>query len=88
MLIIHHLLDFIISTNGLQRGLITHGRYRREVYIAISPLDIPIFVNIITEMVFTIKYGMPSAKYSVGIQPHGFMLVLLMLYSFSKAVPG
>jgi hypothetical protein len=52
----------IISTNGLHRGLITQGRYSNDVYMAISPFDIPIFVNIITEIVFTIKYGMPSAK--------------------------
>ena len=62
MAIIHHLLVFMMSTNGLQRGLITHGRYRRLVYIAISPLDMPILLNMITDILFTMKYGIPSAK--------------------------
>jgi hypothetical protein len=51
----HQRFVLMMSTNGLQRGLMTHGRYRRDVYIAISPFDIPIFVNIITDIVFTMK---------------------------------
>ena len=51
----HHRFVLMISTNGLHKGLITHGRYRRLVYIAISPFDILIFVNMITDMVFTMK---------------------------------
>ena len=60
--IIHQRFVRIMSTNGLQRGLITHGRYSKLVYIAMSPLDIPMFVNMMTDMLLTIKYGIPSAK--------------------------
>jgi hypothetical protein len=67
----------MISTNGLQSGLMTHGRYRRLVYMAISPVDMPMFVNITTDMLFTMKYGIPSAKYSVGIHDHGEFLIML-----------
>jgi hypothetical protein len=59
---IHHLLLFIISTKGLQRGFTTQGRYNMLVKRASSPFGIPIFLNITTEMLFTTKYGMPSAK--------------------------
>ena len=38
----------------------------RLVNKAISPFGTPILVNIITEMLFTIKYGMPCAKYKGG----------------------
>lgn len=46
--------------------------------MAISPLGIPIFVNIITEILFTMKYGMPSAKYRVGIHHHGVFFPVVM----------
>ena len=52
---VHHLLVLKISTNGLQNGLIIHGRYSKLVKNAISPFGTPIFVNIITEMVLTRK---------------------------------
>ena len=52
---VHHLFVLIRSTNGLQNGFITQGRYRREVYQAMLPLSIPIFLNMMTDMVFTIK---------------------------------
>ena len=51
----HHLLVLIMSTNGLQKGLIVHGRYSRLVNSAMSPLGTPILANISTEMLFTIK---------------------------------
>ena len=38
---------------------------------AISPFGTPIFVNIVTDMLLTTKYGIPSAKYRVGIHHHG-----------------
>ena len=71
----HHLFVLMISTKGLHRGFITQGRYRRLVYIAMSPFDIPMFVNIITDIVFTMKYGIPSAKYNVGIHNQGLFLL-------------
>ena len=37
---------------------------------AISPFGTPIFVNIVTDMLFTTKYGIPSAKYTVEINNH------------------
>ena len=52
---IHHLLLRNMSTIGLQSGFSVHGRYRRLVNRAISPLGTPIFVNIVTEMLFTMK---------------------------------
>ena len=81
MAIIHHLLVLIMSTNGLQRGLMTHGRYRRLVYIAISPLDMPMLLNMITDILFTMKYGIPSAKYRVGIHFHG-LFVFFIVHDF------
>ena len=35
-------------------------------------------VNIITEMLFTIKYGMPCAKYKVGTHAHGDMFFCMV----------
>ena len=55
MLMVHQRLVLTISTNGLQNGLNDHGRYNKLVNNAISPLGTPILVNIITEMLFTIK---------------------------------
>ena len=51
----HHLLVLMISTNGLQKGLMVQGKYSRLVNNAISPLGTPILANISTEMLFTIK---------------------------------
>ena len=62
MVNIHHLFVRKISTIGLHSGLSVQGRYRRLVNKAISPLGTPIFVNIVTEILFTMKYGIPSAK--------------------------
>jgi hypothetical protein len=59
MVIVHQRLVLMISTNGLQKGLNDHGRYNKLVNKAISPFGTPIFVNIITEMLFTMKYGIP-----------------------------
>ena len=47
--------------------------------MAMSPFDMPMLVNIITEMLFTMKYGIPSAKYRVGIHHHGFMFTLVFI---------
>ena len=80
----HHLLVRIISTNGDHSGLITHGRYSNPVYMAISPFPMPSFLNMITEITFTMKYGIPSAKYSVGTHSHGdrFMSLFLFIFPF------
>jgi len=51
----HHLLVLMMSTNGLQKGLIVQGRYSKLVNSAMSPLGTPILANISTEMLFTIK---------------------------------
>ena len=59
---IHHLLVLMMSTNGLQRNLSVHGRYRSEVNNDICPLGTPILANIRTEMLLTRKYGIPSTK--------------------------
>ena len=77
----HQRFVLMMSTNGLQRGLMTHGRYRRLVYIAISPLDMPILLNMITDILFTMKYGIPSAKYRVGIHFHG-LFVFFIVHDF------
>ncbi len=53
MLTIHQRLVFSKSTNGLQNGLMTHGKYNQLVYKAISVLDIPMRLYKITEMVIT-----------------------------------
>ncbi len=50
----HHRLLRMMSTNGLHRGLITHGRYSILVYSAIRPFGSPILLNIITDMLLTI----------------------------------
>ena len=52
---IHHLFVLIISIKGLHRGFIVHGKYSKLVNKAISPLGIPIRVNMVTEILFTIK---------------------------------
>ena len=52
---IHQRLVLITSTKGLQIPLSSHGKYSSVVKKAISPLGTPIFVNIITEMLFTTK---------------------------------
>ena len=82
--ITHQRFVRIMSTKGLQRGLITHGRYSKLVYIAMSPLDIPIFVNMMTDILFTIKYGIPSAKYNVGIQLQGDLNCRIRIIMFQN----
>ena len=52
---IHQRLVRRMSTNGLHRGLMTHGRYNKLVNMAMSPLGTPILVNMITDMLLTIK---------------------------------
>ena len=74
---IHQRLVRNMSTSGLHSGLSVHGRYNRLVNSAISPFGTPIFVNIVTEMLLTMKYGMPSAKYNVGIHHQGDLPVTL-----------
>ncbi len=43
----------IMSINGLHTGFMTHGRYSHPVYNAMSVLDIPKRLYIITESVIT-----------------------------------
>ena len=81
---VHQRLVLTRSTKGLQKGLITQGRYRSEVYHAMLPLSIPIFLNMMTDMVLTIKYGRPSAKYSVGTHIHGFTLSFFICRGLSR----
>ena len=91
MATIHQRLVLRMSTNGLQSGLMVHGRYNSPVYKAMVSFGTPRRVNIITEMLFTMKYGIPSAKYRVGIQNHGdpasvcFISLLLFLPRDSNA---
>ena len=59
---IHQRLLRKMSTKGLQRGLTTQGRLMRLVSSARVPLSIPISLNIMRDMVLTMKYGMPSTK--------------------------
>jgi hypothetical protein len=40
----------------------THGRYNQLVYNAISILEIPNLLNMITATVMATTYGIPSAK--------------------------
>ena len=91
----HHLFVLMISTKGLQNGLITHGRYSHPVYRAMSALLMPSLLNIVTDMTFTAKYGSASAKYSDGTQDHGVIdgvifLIIENLYGSAKIikVPG
>ena len=44
-----------------------------------SPLDIPMFVNMMTDMLLTIMYVIPSAKYNVGIQLQGDLNCFILL---------
>ena len=52
---VHHRLVRMMSTNGLQKGLMVHGRYSRLVNSAICPFGTPILANINTEILFTMK---------------------------------
>jgi hypothetical protein len=72
----HHRLVLSKSTNGLQNGFITQGKYNQLVYKAISVLEIPNRLYIITDMVMTATYGKPCAKYNEGIHDHGEFLNL------------
>ncbi len=71
MVTIHQRFVLIMSTKGLQRNFRVHGRYSNDVNIAICPFGTPILANISTDTLFTRKYGIPSTKYSVGIQSQG-----------------
>ena len=77
----HHRFVFIMSTKGLHRGFMTQGRYRRLVYMDISTFDIPILLNMIMDMLLTMKYGIPSAKYKVGTHHHALAVCRLMSIS-------
>ena len=50
---VHHLLVLRMSTKGLQRGLMNHGRYRSPVNRATSPFAIPILFSMMTEILLT-----------------------------------
>ena len=83
IVIIHQRLVLTTSTIGLQMPFRNHGKYSSVVKNAMSPFGTPILVNIITEMLFTRKYGIPSAKYNVGTQNHGvFTFSLFMIFMF------
>ena len=71
MAVTHQRLVLRMSTKGLQKGLMSQGRYSRLVYRAISAFPIPIRLNRITEMLLITKYGIPSAKYREGTQSQG-----------------
>lgn len=68
---IHHRFVFNISTTGLQKGLMTHGKYNQLVYKAISVFDNPKRLYITAAMDITTTYGIPSAKYKDGTQAQG-----------------
>ena len=53
MVTTHQRLVLMMSTNGLQSGLITHGRYSQLVYNAMSVLEIFIRLYMITASVIT-----------------------------------
>ena len=72
----HHRLVRITSTNGLQSGLTTQGNAISEVNKAISLLGTPSCANSVTLILVTKKYGIPSAKYSVGTHTHGDIWLL------------
>ncbi len=76
---VHRRLVDIMSTNGLQKGFITHGRLSQPVYRAISVLEMPRRLYMMTDRVITATYGKPCAKYSVGIQAHGLRVPDLCL---------
>ena len=59
---IHQRLLRNMSTKGLQRGFITQGMLIRLVSKARVPLSMPISLNMIKDMVLTMKYGIPSTK--------------------------
>ena len=59
---IHQRLLLKMSTKGLQSGFTSQGRPIRLVSRASRALSMPKSLRITTEIVFTIKYGRPSAK--------------------------
>ena len=73
---IHQRFVRITSTIGLQSPFRNQGKYNKVVKKAIWPLGTPIFVNIITEMLFTRKYGIPSAKYREGTHHQGLLVFI------------
>ena len=51
------------------------------VYRASIPFGMPMFLNMTTDMLLTMKYGMPSAKYSVGTHRHGvFFFIYVSIF--------
>ena len=79
MLTIHQRLVLTTSTTGPHKPFKNHGKYNNVVKNDMSPLATPILVNIITEMLFTTKYGTPSAKYSVGTHHQGFFCFISLM---------
>ena len=51
MKMIHHRFVLKRSTTGLQRGFMTHGKYNQLVYNAMSVLEMPSLLNMITATV-------------------------------------
>lgn len=86
MEVIHHRFVRSKSTNGLHNGLITQGRFSQLVYKAISVFDMPIRLYITNEITMTATYGMPCAKYKLGIQLHAdtvrFFFAILIILSY------
>ena len=68
---IHQRLLRKMSTKGLQSGLMSQGRPMRLVRRASRLLSIPKSLRMTTEIVLTMKYGRPSAKYRVGTHSQG-----------------
>ena len=65
--------------NGLHNGFIAQGKYSQLVYKAISVLEMPSLLYMITDTVITMTYGIPSAKYSDGTHAQGFRCVGLVI---------
>lgn len=74
----HHRLVRSTSTNGLQSGLTTQGKAISEVNKAISLFGTPSCAKSVMLMLVTKKYGIPSAKYSVGTHTNGDIFLILL----------
>jgi hypothetical protein len=74
----------MLSTNGLHRGFITHGRYSHEVYSASSVLLSPMLVYIIVDNAITTIYGSASAKYSVDTHEYGLLPEFLCIIFYAR----
>ena len=62
MLTIQKRLVRNMSTKGAHKGLMTQGKYNQLVYRAISVLEIPSFLYMMTDRVMTTTYGIPWPK--------------------------